>query len=152
LDDEANHSAAGNQIMKNDDTLMIRYMGADHNRLFVIQKGSGEFWSEAGWTTILDAAMVFRDHHAAQRECGVIQYDRHKGKPVRHFRCEVDFEVVGDEVAELSLEELKDYILRAVRIDVDTGAHGEGPASDLYLLARMKVNGLRESRRGRRTF
>lgn len=34
--------------MKHDNTLMIRYLGADHNRLFVIQKGSGEFWSEAG--------------------------------------------------------------------------------------------------------
>lgn len=128
----------------NADSLAIRYIGADSARRFTIQRGDGFFWTGKKFSRTLAEAELFQDHRKAQLAVGVINYEQHKGKPIRTFKCEVSFTVVGHAVKDLTAEQLVEFLLKAVRIDVDTGVHGDGP-SDLYLLARMKLAGLEET-------
>jgi hypothetical protein len=138
--------------MKNTETLMIRYMGNDAARRYVIQRGDGHFWTGEGFSSILDNAKLFTDHKTAQAACVAIQYDRHRGKPVRTFKCEMVVTVVGDEVDKLAEGDVANYVADAVRIDVETSIFGDGPAEGTYLLANVRVNTLREVEPERKTF
>src|SRR6516162_10036821 len=113
--------------MRNVNAVLIRYFGADWNRYHCLQRGDGTFWTGEGWSSVLDCAKVFRLHKDAQRECAGIQLRQYGGKPMRTFRLEVAVALVADEVHEISTEQLTEFIGQAVRLDVESSLHGDGP-------------------------
>ena len=124
--------------MRNEMTLMIRYLGANHSR-FVIQRGDDKFWTGNGWSRILDCAEVFREHKDAQAVTRAIQQQRFRGQPVRRFRVELTLTLTGNDVGHVNRDMLMKYLADAVRIDIATSEHGDGPVEDVYLEATMKL-------------
>ena len=132
-------------------TMMIRYMGADHARRFVIQRSDDKFWTGHGWSDILDNAKVFTDHKEAQTTVSAIQYKQWQGKPVRKFKVEVEITLVGDDIDNISQEQLAVFLAKAVRIDVETSIYGDGPVDGTFVQAQMKLKTLEEkSSQGKR--
>jgi len=128
--------------MKN--TMMIRYMGADHARRFVIQRGDDKFWTGSGWNAVLDNAKVFADHKEAQITVAAIQHKQWKDKPVRKFKVEVEVTLVGDDIENIPQEQLAVFLAKAVRIDVENSVHGDGPVEGTLVQAQMKLKTLEE--------
>ena len=127
--------------MKNDDAIMIRYMGADHARRFVIQRADHKLWTGKAWSKILDCARVFKDHTSAGKACVAIQHKRHRGKKLRTFRVEMTIALVAEEVEEISREALVKFLAEAVRIEVESSIHGDGPVDGRHCV-RRSPNGL----------
>ncbi len=138
--------------MKNQDAVMIRYIGADHARRFVLQRGDYQFWTGDGWSKILDCAKIFYDHRAAQRACGAIQYRQYRGKKVRTFKVEMAITLVADAVEAITEEELARYIAEALRIDIENSVYGDGPVDGSFVQARLLLKTLEETRRYRKEF
>jgi hypothetical protein len=138
--------------MKNKDTLMVRYTGADHARRFVIQRGDYKFWTGDGWDKILDKAKVYSDHPTAQRACAALQYRQYKGKAVRTFKVEMAITLVADEVETINLGVLASYLSYAMRIDMENSVHGDGPVAGSFVRARVRLKTLEETPPYRRKF
>jgi len=139
-------------IMKNDDAIMIRYMGADHARRFVIQRADHKLWTGKAWSKILDCARVFKDHTSAGKACVAIQHKRHRGKKLRTFRVEMTIALVAEEVEEIGREALVKFLAEAVRIEVESSIHGDGPVDGSYVQARLTLKTLRETKPKRPIF
>lgn len=138
--------------MKNKDAVMIRYIGTDAARRFLLQRGDYQYWTGEGWSKILDCAKIFYDHRAAQRACGAIQYQQYRGKPLRTFKIEMAITLVADDVEAITEEALARYIAEALRIDIENSVHGDGPVAGSFVQARLKLKTLEETRRHRREF
>jgi hypothetical protein len=138
--------------VKNTDAVMIRYIGTDAARRFLLQRGDYKFWTGEGWSKILDCAKIFYDHGAAQRACGAIQYRQYRGKPLRTFRIEMAITLVADDVEAITEEALARYIAEALRIDIENSVHGDGPVAGSFVQARLKLKTLEETRRHRKEF
>jgi hypothetical protein len=131
--------------MKNSDTLMVRYTGTDENRRFVIQRGDFSYWTGEKWSKILDNAKVFNDHKSAQTTCSALQYQRYKGKPIRTFKVEVSLTLAADDVANITPQQLAEYLSKAMRLDVENSVFGDGPVDGSFVQARMKLTSLEET-------
>jgi len=138
--------------MRNVNTLMVRYFGADHNRYHCLQRGDGAFWTGTGWSPIHDCAKVFRRHKDAQVECAAIQRRQYGGKPMRTFRLEIAVALVADEVHEISNEQLAEFIGLAVRLDVESSLHGDGPVEGSFVQLRLRLATLEETQSPRKRF
>lgn len=130
--------------VRNDKTLMIRYMGPDHARQFVIQRGDDQFWTGGGFSRVLDTAKVFRDHKRAQAAVTAIQHRRYGDKPVRSFRLEVEVTLVADDADGVSRDVLIRFLADAMRIDFETSVFGDGPVEESLVQARVKLATLEE--------
>jgi hypothetical protein len=139
-------------MSKTEETLMVRYTGADHARRFVIQRGDGKFWTGEGYSKIMDSAKVFNDHKTAQITCSALQYQKHKGKPIRTFKVEVNITLTADDVDSVSQEMLTDWLSKALRIDIENSVHGDGPVEGSFVQARMKLSSLEETEPTRKKF
>jgi hypothetical protein len=131
---------------------MVRYVGADHARRFVLQRADYLFWTGTEWDKRLDCAKVFYDHRSAQKACGAIQYQQYKGKPVRTFKVEMAITLVADEVETINLGVLASYLSYAMRIDMENSVHGDGPLPGSLVKARVLLKTLQETRPHRRKF
>src|SRR5271166_1331494 len=122
--------------MKNVNAILIRYVGADWLRQHILQRGNGDFWTGDGWSKIRDCAKVFRQHKDAQRACVALQRRQYGGKPMRNFKMEAVVSLVADDVREISEEQLAEFISQAVRIDIESSLHGDGPVKGSYVQLR----------------
>lgn len=138
--------------MKNQHTMMIRYMGPDHARRHVIQRGDGSFWTGEAWSKILDNAQLFDDHKTAGLTVVAIQHKRWKGKPCRTFKVEVSVTLVGDDIQNMPVKDLAKYLADAVRLDVETSIFGEGPVDGSFVQARMNLSKLEETPSNRKVY
>ncbi|MCE9561225.1 MAG: hypothetical protein K8U57_04145 [Planctomycetes bacterium] len=138
--------------MKNPNAVMVRYIGADHARRFVLQRADYRFWTGSEWDKRLDCAKVFNDHRSAQKACAAIQYQQYKGKPARTFKVEMAITLVADEVETINLGVLASYLSYAMRIDMENSVHGDGPVAGSFVQARLRLKTLEETRRYRRRF
>ena len=139
--------------MKNVNAILIRYCGADCNRYHVLQRGSGEFWmGDGGWSPILDCAKIFRLHKDAQQACAALQRRQYGGKPMRTFKMEVTVALVADDVQEVSKEQLAEFIAQAVRVDIESSLHGDGPVEGSYVLLQLRLATLEETQSARKRF
>ena len=124
--------------------LTIRFFGPDSNRRYAVQRGDGAFWSGEGWSPILDCAKIFHNYGDAGVACRAIQRSRYRRKPVRRYRAEVTVEVIGDDVAHVTNGMLAEYLGKAVRVEVATTDHGDGPLAGVYAEVRLILASLRE--------
>lgn len=122
--------------------LTIRYTGRDHpaTRRFLVQRHDGQFWDGRTWTGRLEAARLYRSLHDAQVESLKIQRRRLKGKKVRNFHCDLAVTVAGN--APVDLDALRDYLLKALHLNVDVAAYGDGPGKS-FVVATAKLGTLR---------
>ncbi|MCE9562918.1 MAG: hypothetical protein K8U57_12815, partial [Planctomycetes bacterium] len=67
--------------MKNKNTIMVRYTGADWMRTYLVQRGDCKFWDGERWTRIRDEAKVYHDHKSAQVAATALQSAQYKGNP-----------------------------------------------------------------------
>ena len=139
--------------MKNVNAILIRYCGADCNRYHVLQRGSGEFWTnEGGWSRIFDCAKIFREHRDAQRECVALQRRQYGGKPLRTFKLEMTVSLVADDVDDITQEQLAEFISQAVRIEIESSLYGDGPTDGSFVQVVLKLASLEETKSTRKRF
>ncbi|QJW97244.1 hypothetical protein [Frigoriglobus tundricola] len=138
--------------MKNEDGIMIRYMGADHARRFVLQRGDDKYWTGDGWSKILDTAKIFTAYRQAQKEYATLQYQKHRGKAVRTFKVEATVTLVADEVETISPAALVVYLAEALRLDIDNSIFGDGPVPGSLVKARLWLKTLTETEPRRKVF
>ena len=131
--------------MKNKTGVTIRYMGDDDNRVFLIERGDGKFWNGKDWGKNVDRAKLFCDHKTAQKTCTALQFQKYRGKPVRHFAVQIRVTLAADKVETISIEALARYLAEAVRIDIENAIHGDGPRDGSFVVAKMLLNTLEEA-------
>ena len=134
----------------NANAILIRYVGADWHRQHILQRGSGEFWTGDGWSKIRDCARVFRLHKDAQKACATLQRQQYGGKPMRTFKMEAVVALVAEE--EISIEQLTEFISRAVRIDIESSLHGDGPVAGSFVQLQLCLATLEETESARKRF
>ena len=133
--------------------ITIRYIGNDARRLFCVQRGDSTFWAgDHGWSRILDKAIIYRTHKAAQVACSALQYAMYRGLPIRTFRVEVTITLAASEVESISKEDLASYIKSAIRLDVSNTDFGDGPIEGSFVQARMLMATLEETQPSRKIF
>ena len=130
--------------MRDDKTLMIRYLGPDHARRFVIQRGDDQFWTGNEFSRVLDTAKVFRDHKKAQVAVNAILHRKYRDKPVRRFRLEMEVNLVAADAGSVSRDVLIKFLADSMRIDFETSVFGDGPFEDSLVTARVKLATLEE--------
>lgn len=138
--------------MRDDTTLAVRYVGADHSRRYLIQRGDGEFWTGEGFSGVQNDAELFADKQQVQGVLRSIMFDKYRNKPMRTYQCEVTFTVIGDDVETMDPEVLNDFLFKSIVLNIDTGAHGNGPIPNTYVLPQIKLAVLNEIPRPRRLF
>ena len=126
--------------------ITVRYIGSDQRRLFCVQRGDSTFWAgDDGWSRILDKAQIYRTHKDAQAACSALQYAVYKGKAVRTFEVAVTVTLVADNVESIGQEELTRFLTEFVRIDVENTS-GDGPVDGSFVLLRMRLASLEETK------
>lgn len=138
--------------MKNETAIMVRYIGADHARRYLLQRGDFKFWTGDGWDRILDKAKIFYSHDTAGTTAAALQYQQYKGKPIRTFKIEVGITLAADEVENISQEALVRYISAALRIEIENSTCGDGPVDGSFVQARLRVKSLEETKPHRKVF
>jgi len=138
--------------MRNVNTVLIRYFGADWNRYHCLQRGDGMFWTGEGWSSVLDCARTYRLHKDAQIACAALQRCQYGGKPMRTFKMEVVVALVADDVHEISTEQLAEFIGKAVRLDVESSLYGDGPVEDSFVQLQLRLATLEETQATRNRF
>lgn len=139
--------------MKNPEGITTRYLGNDERRLFCLQRGDSKYWTGGeGWSRILDKAIIFRSHKAAQAACSALQYAMYKGKSLRTFKVEVHVTLAADDVESISQEALTRFLAEAVKIDVDNVSFGDGPVKGSFVQLRMILGTLEETASSRKRF
>lgn len=138
--------------MRDDTTLAVRYVGADHARRYLIQRGDGQFWTGDGFSPVQANAELFADKQGVQQTFRAMMFDEYRGKPMRTFRCEVEFVVVGEEVEGMDVEVLNDFLFKSIALNIDTATHGNGPMPGTYVLPQIRLAGLAETPRPRPLF
>jgi len=138
--------------MKNPNAILVRYCGPDEKRVFCLQRADNMFWDGEGWVEGLNRAKLYNDHKTAQAACRVLQYDRHKGKPLRAFNVNMVVTLVADDVGSITKESLVKYIASALRLDLETSIYGDGPTDGSYVAARLQTHTLEETAPSRKKF
>ncbi len=131
--------------MRTQQALMIRYAGSDYNRTFLIQRGDGQFWSGSGFSVKEADAEVFTDKNQCQLARNTLRSKQYHGKKMRTFKFQVSFTLVGDEVDEIDMQELTEFMMAAANLNIDAGVHGDGPRETLVELF-MRFRTLKEIR------
>ncbi len=137
---------------KNQNAVMLRYVGADHARRFLLQRGDFAYWTGSDWSKIRDNAKIFSNYRAAATACSAIQYKQYKGKAIRTFKAEVSFTLAADEVGSISKEAMRRYIAEALRLDVENSVFGDGPVEGSFVEARLNLLTLEETKPRRKVF
>lgn len=138
--------------MKDKFSMTIRFIGPDDMRMYTIQRGDSKFWDGNGFSRILDKAKVFHDHGAAATTLAALQYQQYKGLPVRAFKMELSFLLASDDVEGIGLEQIKKYIMTALRLSVENSVHGDGPVDGSFVQARLHMATLEETVPRRKRF
>jgi hypothetical protein len=113
--------------------------GTDEARRFIVQQHDGRFWDGRKWTGRLDAARLYYQLTDAQAVCRSIQRRRWKGKKIRHFHCQLTVTVAGDDP--VSADAVREYLRRALHLNIDVAAHGDGPG-DTFVAVTAKLETL----------
>ena len=131
--------------MRGSNSLMIRYAGSDYSRTFLIQRGDGQFWTGRGFSVRESDAEVFDDKHRCQLTRHALRSKQYHGKRMRTFKFKVSLTLIGDEVDQIDMQELTEFLMAAANLNVDSGAHGDGPRETMIELF-MRFRTLQETR------
>lgn len=130
--------------MRTEKALMIRYIGTDFNREYLIQRGDGQFWTGNGFSKKQSDAEIFDDKNKCQLTRNAIRHRQYEGQPLRSFTFEVSLTLVGHEAKDIDTKELVEFLMAAANINIDAGAHGEGPRETMIELF-MRFRTLKET-------
>lgn len=112
----------------------IRYVGnEDFARRFLLHRRDGQFYTGRGWSCRLDDARLYDSLAAAQRVYRKMMDRRHQAGPKRLFSIRLDLTVRGADA--YGLDDLRDYLARAMLINFDNAAAGDGPNGS-FVMAR----------------
>lgn len=123
---------------------MVRFVGTDDDRKFLLQRGDNWFWTGDGFSPYRDDAQEFADKREADLARHALKYDEYRGKPMRTFKLTVSLTVIGDAVKGLTVQELAAFLVKAMHVNIDTGSHGDGPGTT-YVLPRFHAKTLTET-------
>ena len=121
--------------------MTLRYCGTPDARRYLIQRADGRYWSGLHWSADITDAALWADLHQANHEYNCLCLIPYQNKPVKEFECRLVFRVHGDRP--LTLDELKAWLQRSLRITVDVEAQGDGPVDGVFVLPVTMLETLR---------
>lgn len=71
---------------------------------------------------------------------------------MRTFKMEAVVALVADEVQEIGIEQLTEFISCAVRIDIESSLYGDGPIEGSYVQLQLRLVTLEETESARKRF
>jgi hypothetical protein len=122
--------------------IVIRGVGLEANRRYVLLQDDGRVWTGEGWDYTIRGARTFAGLRDAREEYERLALLAHAGQPVREFEAAIRVRVFADRP--FTLEELRDYLVRATRLGLDVDANGEGPVPGSLVLQAADFDGFRE--------
>lgn len=122
--------------------MTLRYCGNPDALRFFVERADGFLWTGETWAEDRSAALLFADLRTAHGEYNRLQLEPYQGKPVQEFECRLILRVHGDKP--FTLETLRGYLMRALRITVDVEAQGDGPVGGVFVLPIAMLDSLRE--------
>lgn len=124
----------------------IRYVGQeDYCRRFLLERQDGLFHTGRGWTPDLAKARMYDSLAAAQKVYRGIMTRKNRRQGKREFTLRLDLTVFGDGFLQA---DLRNYLFRAMQINFDNAAAGDGPGGS-FVLARAVLGTLDEVNRTR---
>lgn len=123
-------------------SVAIRSLGQDDSLRFLVQRRDGKFWTGRAWTTDVPKACLYTRLRDAQQVCTGMQLRRQRGKRRREFTCQLRLTVHGDQP--FTLDDLREYLQRAIQLSFDTFTAGEGPG-DSFVAAQALLFTLNEA-------
>ena len=124
--------------------MTLRYCGTPDARRYFIQRADGFVWSGLIWSADITDASLWASLEDANQEYNQLQLLAYQRKPVKEFECRLVFRVHGDRA--FTLDHLREYLRRSLRITLDVEAHGEGPTRDVFVLPVAMVGSLKPVR------
>jgi hypothetical protein len=121
--------------------MTLRYCGTPDARRFYIERADGFVWSGLHWSADIADAALWADLQHANHEFNCLCLIPHQGKPVKQYECRLVLRVHGEQP--FTLDELRAWLHRALRITVDIEATGEGPVDDTFVLPVVMLEALR---------
>jgi hypothetical protein len=88
-----------------------------------------EWWTGDGWTADPKERQLYSSYEAARREFEKHESDAFKGVPYREFEATVKIRVYAKN-NEYSLDELIEYLQKAIQLEILYDEHGAGPVED----------------------
>ena len=113
----------------------------DHPR-FIIADPDSKFWTGDDWTDTESEARLYANINDAGRAIQEILLSELGDKPLRRFAAPVYFNLYAD--ADLTLDVISDWLVRAARLTIDPERHGNGPVEETLGLLQIDWNKLRE--------
>jgi hypothetical protein len=107
-------------------SVTLRYCGdEDFSRRFLLERQDGMFYTGRGWTTQLAHARLYDKLSTAQRAYRAVMNRKHRKKPTRRFRLQLDLSARGS--GRFSAHDLRRFLSAALHLNFDTAAAGDGP-------------------------
>jgi hypothetical protein len=125
-------------------SITIRYVGhEDLCRRFLLERRDGRFHTGRGWTADLAKARMYDTLAAAQKVYRTLMTRENRRRAKREFTLRLDLTVFGDGFSQADLCE---YLKRAMQINFDNSAAGDGPGGS-FVVARAVLGTLDEVNR-----
>lgn len=124
--------------------LTVEETGPPAFRRWRLVDRAGRAWTGSGWSAAPNAGLLFGTNQSACFEAQKILMTDHVAKPVRRFLAPVYIDVYSDE--EFGVEQLRHWLVRAARLNIDYAGAGFGPLNDSLGLLRIEWGNVREGR------
>lgn len=113
----------------------------DHPR-YLISDQQCKFWTGSEWSDEEADGCLFASVNDAGRVVQELLMAQHDDKPVRRFIAPVYLDLYAD--THLTIDQIKEWLLKVARLTMDAEAHGNGPVDDSLGLTLIDWSKMRE--------
>lgn len=124
--------------------LSIHERGMVEYPRWCIADSLGRVFDGTGWVNAESSALIYADLNAACHDLQTLQRLAFQSKRVRRYREPVVVEIFSDQ--NLSLDQIRAWLLRVSRLVIDSPIHGLGPAPNTLGLVRIEWSELKEKK------
>lgn len=110
---------------------------------FLIADPQSKFWTGSDWTEHESDGCLFASVNDAGRAIQEIQLAEYGQKPMRRFVAPVYVDLYSE--TDVTLDEIRDWLVRVARLTVDAEQHGNGPVEDSLGLTMIDWSKLKET-------
>jgi hypothetical protein len=124
--------------------LSLHNIGNPEFPRFVISNQYLQYWSGNDWTKQADEskASIYADSNSALEDMHKILLQIYKEKPVSRFCAPFHIELFSDDA--ITLNQLKDWLFKVMKLIMDTPKHGNGPLKSSYGTCWIDLSELKE--------
>ena len=103
---------------------------------YVLHDDQGRWWTGDGWSGDRRSALLYADWNDVSHEYRRLEAAQWSSLPLRNFEATISVQVRSGQ--DFTIEQLQDYLYRAITIMLNHEGHGSGPVPDS--MARIDID------------